>query len=80
LPSDPPPGLTIPLADSASRRLADLGRIAGVPAIAALSGDGLLGERARINGFRIPGLVSAGGGCRLLASGDGSWIALNLAR
>lgn len=80
MPSDPPPGLTIPLADSASRRLADLGRIAGVPAIAALSGDGLLGERARINGFRIPGLVSAGGGCRLLASGDGSWIALNLAR
>ncbi len=38
-----------------------------------------MGERAALNRFAIPGLVSAGGGCKLLRAQDG-WIALNLAR
>ncbi|MEO7657960.1 MAG: CoA transferase [Sphingomicrobium sp.] len=39
----------------------------------------LLGERAMLSGYRVPGLVSAGGGCRLYRSRTGL-IALNLAR
>lgn len=39
----------------------------------------MLGERARLGGFAVPGRISAGGGCRLIAARDG-WIALNLAR
>ncbi len=67
---------TLPLARWASRRLAEL---SDVPAITELSGEILLGERAAFNGFAIPGLRSAGGGCELIEAKDG-WIALNLAR
>jgi hypothetical protein len=69
----------IPLARWADRRLAELAALCGSPALTALDGQTLLGERAAINGFRIPGLTSAGGGCRLLRARDG-WFALNLAR
>ena len=51
----------------------------GSDAIASLSGEGLLGERAMINAWRIGGDVSPGGGCRLYQAADDR-IALNLAR
>lgn len=72
-----PPDL--PLASWAGERLANLASITQSPAIARLSGATLLVERACLNGFTVPGLRSAGGGCRLLQARDG-WIALNLAR
>lgn len=72
-----PPDL--PLASWAGERLAKLASITQSPAIARLSGATLLGERAMLGGFAVPGLRSAGGGCRLLQARDG-WIALNLAR
>ncbi|MFM8650347.1 MAG: CoA transferase, partial [Actinomycetota bacterium] len=39
-----------------------------------------LTRRMMSTGWRPNGRASAGGSCRLLRSGDGSWIALNLAR
>lgn len=69
----------IPLARWADRRLAELNALCRSSALSALDGQTLLGERAEINGLRIPGLISAGGGCRLLLARDG-WFALNLAR
>ena len=69
----------IPLAAQAQAWLTDFAGETTSPALAALSAAHLLGERAALNRFRIPGLVSAGGGCRLYRAGDG-WIALNLAR
>lgn len=39
-----------------------------------------LTSRMTSTGWRPNGRASAGGSCRLLRSGDGSWIALNLAR
>jgi hypothetical protein len=69
----------IPLAWSADAALAKFGRATGSPAIAALEGMTLLGERAMLGGFTIPDSVSAGGGCRLYETLDGT-IALNLAR
>ncbi len=71
--------LKIPLAGWADRALDALARSTGSAAIAGLTGQGLLGERAAMNGFRVPGLVSAGGGCTLHPTRDG-WIALSLAR
>lgn len=47
--------------------------------LAGIDGATLLGERAMLGGFRIPGRVSAGGGCRLHDARDGA-VALNLAR
>lgn len=44
-----------------------------------MSGATLLGERAMLGGFRVPGRVSAGGGCRLYDARDGV-VALNLSR
>ena len=83
LPPDLPPhrhsAPAIPLARWADRQLKFLGAETGSAAIAALSGTVLLGERARLNGFDIPGQVSAGGGCRFLATQD-DWLAINLAR
>jgi hypothetical protein len=73
------PALAIPLARWADRHLGHLARETGSAAIAALSGAMLLGERAALNGYPVPGVVSAGGGCRLIPSRNG-WIALNLAR
>ena len=74
-----PSGPAIPLAGWADRHVAALAEATGSPALQGLSGAGLLGERAMLGGFRIPGAVSAGGGCRLFAARDG-WVALNLAR
>jgi hypothetical protein len=73
------PGPAIPLAGWADRQIAALAEATGAPGLRALSGAALLGERACLNGFLMPGTVSAGGGCRLLCARDG-WIALNLAR
>jgi crotonobetainyl-CoA:carnitine CoA-transferase CaiB-like acyl-CoA transferase len=63
-------------ADAELRRLAEA---TGSEKIAALNGATLLGERAALNGFSQPGLISTGGGCRLYETRDG-WVALNLAR
>jgi hypothetical protein len=79
LATDHPSGPAIPLAGWANRQIAALADATGAPALDALSGAGLLGERAHLNGFLVPERVSAGGGCRLLAGRDG-WVALNLAR
>ena len=83
MPDRPATGATsppaIPLAGWASRQLKALGRATQSAAISALTGPQLLGERAALNGFRIPGPVSCGGGCHLWPTRDG-WIALNLAR
>jgi hypothetical protein len=72
-------GPAIPLASWADRQIAALAEATGAPGLRALSGAALLGERASLNRFLVPGTVSAGGGCRLLCARDG-WIALNLAR
>jgi hypothetical protein len=71
--------IRIPLSCSADAALARLADATGSRAIAALDGMTLLGERGMLGGFRIPGSVSAGGGCRLYEALDGT-IALNLAR
>ena len=74
----------IPLAAQAQLWLDALARESGGAAIAGLSAAGLLGERAALNGFAIPGMVSAGGGCRLYPAkgppGSRDFVALNLAR
>lgn len=54
--------------------LAAMASIADLPDAAAL-----LGERAELHGFRVPGLTSCHGGCRFYRTADG-WVALNLAR
>jgi len=69
----------IPLARWAGRQLRQLAQDTGSARIAALTGQGILTERCACNGFTVPGAISAGGGCRLIAAADG-WIALNLAR
>lgn len=68
-----------PLADWADGHLQALAAASGSAAIGSLTGAGLLGERAMLNGFTVPGMVSAGGGCRFYRSRDG-WVALNLSR
>lgn len=79
LPNDQPIGPAVPLARWAGRQLLQLAEETGSQRIAALSGGTVLGERAVLNGFTIPGRQSAGGGCRLYETRDG-WIALNLSR
>lgn len=69
----------IPLSHGANEALAKLARDTGSAAIAAMDGVTLLGERAMLANRRIPGRVSAGGGCRLYEALDDS-VALNLAR
>lgn len=69
----------IPLSGQAQVWLDDLARETGSAAIAGLSGAQLLGERAMLNKFLTPGMVSAGGGCRLYPARNG-FVALNLAR
>lgn len=69
----------IPLAGWADRQLATLARATGAARLAEIDGATLLGERAMLNGYVVPGRVSAGGGCRLFAARD-RWVALNLAR
>jgi CoA-transferase family III len=70
---------TVPLSGWADRQLLALADGAGADAIKTLSGATLLGERAILNGFRVPGRVSAGGGCRLFETRTG-YVALNLSR
>jgi CoA-transferase family III len=69
----------IPLSRWADRQLQDLAKATGSDAIAKLAGAKLLGMRAALNGFRVPGQLSAGGGCRLYPA-QGGWIALSLTR
>ncbi len=69
----------IPLTASADAAVRRLARITGSPRIAAIDGATLLGERAALGGFRVPGRISAGGGCALYDAADGR-VALNLAR
>jgi hypothetical protein len=69
----------IPLSHGANEALAKLARRTGSTAIAAIDGATLLGERAMLANWRIPGRVSAGGGCRLYEALDDT-VALNLAR
>jgi hypothetical protein len=73
------PAVRIPLATCADQTIARLGAATGSAAIAKLDGATLLCERAMLGAMRIPGRISAGGGCRLFdALGD--TIALNLSR
>jgi CoA-transferase family III len=72
-------GNSIPLASVADQALVKLARASGSSALATLDGATILGERAMRAGFKIPGRVSAGGGCRLFGAVDDT-IALNLAR
>lgn len=69
----------IPLANIAHKWIGELARVTGSSDIAALDGVTLLGERAMLGRFAIPGRVSAGGGCRLFDAREAT-VALNLAR
>jgi hypothetical protein len=71
--------LKIPLSGWADRQLQLLAEETGSAAIDEIGGARLLGERAAINGFTIPGRCAAGGKCHLFPATDG-WVALNLAR
>jgi CoA-transferase family III len=71
--------LKIPLSGWADRQLAALAGETGCNAIARLNGAVVLGERAALNGFKIPGIVSAGGGSRLYKTRRG-WVSLSLSR
>ena len=71
--------MELPLARWADDQLAAIGRLPGGRVVAGLTGAMLLGERATLNGFRIPGRISAGGGCRLWDTATVP-LALNLAR
>lgn len=71
--------LALPLAGWAEAQLQAIRALAGTPVLGGLSGAQLLGERATLNGFAIPGRRSAGGGCRLYDMIDGQ-VALTLAR
>ncbi|MFC7049874.1 CoA transferase [Emcibacter nanhaiensis] len=71
--------LTIPLSNWAHEQLVGLAKATHSPEVAALTGATLLGERAGLNGFSLPGRTSAGGGSRLFQARDG-WVTLNLAR
>ena len=69
----------IPLAAAADAALGRLAQLTRSPRIATLSGATLLGERAALRRLRVPGRVSAGGGCSLYDASDGC-VALNLTR
>jgi crotonobetainyl-CoA:carnitine CoA-transferase CaiB-like acyl-CoA transferase len=71
--------LSIPLADVADAWIGDLARATESKALAQIAGATLLGERALFADLPVPGLRSAGGGCRLYPTASG-WIALTLAR
>jgi hypothetical protein len=72
-------GLALPLSGVADAWLARLARETGSAALRGIDGATLLGERAMLGGFRVPGRVSAGGGCRLYDAIGGA-VALNLSR
>lgn len=69
----------IPLSNWADGQLERLARLSGSGQIARLTGSTLLGERGYLNGYRVPGDRSAGGGCRLFKTANGP-VALNLSR
>jgi hypothetical protein len=69
----------IPLTSVADLWVDALARTIGGARLAQIDGATLLGERAMLGGFRIPGSVSAGGGARLFDAQNGA-VALNLAR
>jgi hypothetical protein len=69
----------IPLTSIADRWVERLIREIGDARLAQIDGATLIGERAMLGDFRIPGDTSAGGGCRLYETRDGA-VALNLAR
>lgn len=68
-----------PLGGSAERGLRALERCAGAPALTALTGAGLMLERARLLGLTFRDRIAPGGACRLLDAADGT-IAVNLPR
>ncbi|MBY0421222.1 MAG: CoA transferase [Parvularculaceae bacterium] len=68
-----------PLSGWARRAIAALAADAGSAALARLDGASLLVERAALKGYRVPGRVSAGGGCRLYSARD-DLVALSLPR
>ena len=81
MPTDTAPGPAIPLARWASRKLQELAALAGSHRIATLDGPTLLGERAAMNGWLVPGLASAGlGGSKLMRTADNRWFALTILR
>jgi CoA-transferase family III len=69
----------MPLAACADEMIRRLAQTTAAAAIARLDGATLLGERAMLAGWLIPGLESAGGGARLYAAAADT-VALNLAR
>ncbi len=73
------PAIEIPLAHCADEVIGRLASATGSTAFVDLDGAILLGERAMLAGMAIPGVISAGGGCRLYES-CGDSVALNLAR
>jgi hypothetical protein len=75
----PPVDCPLPLAICADGALAALSALAGTPALAAVDGARLLGQRAALMGLTRNGRIAPGGSCRLLPAADG-WLALNLAR
>ncbi|WP_425999759.1 CoA transferase [Caulobacter sp. DWR1-3-2b1] len=68
-----------PLTGVADLWVEALARDVGDARLAGIDGATLIGERAMLGGFMIPGRISAGGGCRLYDARDGA-VALNLAR
>lgn len=71
--------VAIPLAHWADEQIRSFAAITATSEMERLTGSILLSERATLNGYRIPGRVSAGGGCRIFETRDGH-IALNLSR
>jgi hypothetical protein len=79
--NNPRVGPAIPLARWADRQLRELAKETGAPAIAALDGATLVGERGSNNGYTINGRVSAGiGGSRMYPTRGLGWFALTLLR
>jgi hypothetical protein len=73
--------LAIPLTRWAERRLRNFEHETGSSKIATLTGATILGERAAIGAFNIPGKVSAGpGSSRLYETRDHRWFALTIPR
>jgi hypothetical protein len=71
--------VAIPLSPWADAQIQKLAALTASPAIGQLSGAALLCARAALNGFRIPGRISAGRGCRIFETRDGH-VAFNMSR
>lgn len=71
--------MRIPIASIADRWVRDLASSTGSAKLERIDGQTLLGERAMFSSLPVPGLRSAGGGCRLYPAKDGT-VALTLAR